>query len=359
MRGGGCVEPNPMVGCVIIDARGVVAAIAHHRRYGGPHAEAEAIRIAGPRARGATLYVTLEPCAHLGKTPPCTDAIVAAGVRRVVYCVADPNPIAAGGADRLRAAGVVVDRVADCPLAERTLAPFVHGVTTGRPWVVAKWAQTLDGRSATRTGESQWISSRASRRLVHRLRGRVDAIITGIGTVTADDPLLTARDVPLRRIARRVVIDPGLDVPMSSKLVHTARQTPLLLACLPDAMTARPDRAEALRLAGVELLAAPRFDESWPDVAVVLRHLRNEFGAASALVESGAGLLGHLLHRGLVDQTITFIAPTILGDDQARPAVRGRAAPSLADGVRLDLLRVTRRSDDIIALHAVHRTPEV
>ena len=187
------MEPNPLVGCVIAHGARVLGE-GWHERFGGPHAEVAALAAAGPAARGATAYVTLEPCCHYGKTPPCSEALVAAGLARVVVAQADPFPqVAGGGLAQLRAAGIAVE-VGLLEAAARQLnAPYLKLVTQGRPWVIAKWAMTLDGRIATQTGSSQWISNAASRAMVHRLRGRVDAILVGRGTAAADDPLLTAR----------------------------------------------------------------------------------------------------------------------------------------------------------------------
>src|SRR5688500_6693810 len=193
-RGRGAVEPNPMVGAVVLSADGRLVGEGYHERFGGPHAEVIALATAGEGSRGGTLYVTLEPCCHHGKTPPCTDAVLRSGVRRVVAAMADPFPKVAGGGLRvLRDAGLEV-HVGPCGAeAGRLNAPYLKLVRTGRPWVHLKWAMTLDGRIATRTGDSKWISSEASRAKVHDLRGRVDAVVVGRGTVIADDPLLTAR----------------------------------------------------------------------------------------------------------------------------------------------------------------------
>src|SRR5215217_9762955 len=193
-KGRGFVEPNPMVGAVLLDSAGQLAGEGWHQKFGGPHAEVFALAEAGDRARGGTLVVTLEPCCHHGKTPPCTDAVLKAGIARVVAAMADPFPkVAGGGLAILRGAGVDVS-VGLCEVEAVALnAPYLKLLRTGRPWVHAKWAMTLDGKIATRTGDSKWISGEESRRRVHELRGRMDAIVVGRGTVVADDPLLTAR----------------------------------------------------------------------------------------------------------------------------------------------------------------------
>ena len=209
LRGHGEAEPNPSVGCVIADASGRVVSEGRTDRVGGPHAEVVALRGAGKAARGGTAWVTLEPCNHHGRTPPCVDAMIDAGVARIVIGTRDPNPVAAGGLDRLRAAGIEVVLRDDVDSVRRLHASFRHRIGTGRPWVVAKWAETADGDLVAPPGRPRTISSRASHRLVHRERGRVDAILTGIGTVLADDPRLDARVRRPRRRPIRVVVDRG------------------------------------------------------------------------------------------------------------------------------------------------------
>src|SRR5262245_23696665 len=205
-KGRGFVEPNPMVGAVVLDPAGQLAGEGWHQKFGGPHAEVFALAAAGDRARGGTLVVTLEPCCHWGKTPPCTDAVLKAGVRRVVAAMADPFPkVAGGGLQILCGAGLEVHVGLCAPEAKRLNAAYLKLLRTGRPWVRLKWAMTLDGKIATRAGDSKWISGDESRRKVHELRGLVDAIIVGRGTVTADDPRLTARP-PGPRVPARVVV---------------------------------------------------------------------------------------------------------------------------------------------------------
>ncbi|HEU5116788.1 MAG TPA: bifunctional diaminohydroxyphosphoribosylaminopyrimidine deaminase/5-amino-6-(5-phosphoribosylamino)uracil reductase RibD, partial [Isosphaeraceae bacterium] len=221
----GRVEPNPMVGAVLVKD-GRLLSVGHHDRFGGPHAEIHALSNSGSSARGASLYVTLEPCCHTGKTPPCVDAILRAGVTRVVAAMRDPFPrVAGGGFARLSEAGVEVEVGIEEQAARTLNAPYLKRLTTGRPYVIAKWAMTLDGKTAVRGGQSQWISGPRSRALVHELRGRVDGLISGIGTVLADDPLLTARPAGPRQ-AVRVVLDSSARLPLSSRLVQTAGECP-------------------------------------------------------------------------------------------------------------------------------------
>lgn len=350
-RGFGRVEPNPVVGAVI--ARdGLVLGMGHHRVFGGAHAEVEAIeacRRAGADVRGATLYCTLEPCHGTGKQGSCCEAIKGAGLARVVYARPDPHPKGREGAATLRQAGIACDLSYASPSATRLSDPFVKRVTTGLPWVIAKWAQTIDGRIATRTGESQWISNPHSRRRVHELRGRVDAILTGIGTVLADDPLLTAREVPVRRAARRVIVDTHLDLPPGSKLARTARQAPTTLACDKAMAVAHIalERRTALEDLGVEVMGVPTRLDDRVDLELLLRTLVSHHGVSTVLVESGAALLGSLLASDLVDELRVYVAPMLLADDHARPAMMGLAVPSLGEARRFTLIRAKAVGEDV------------
>ncbi|HWA98537.1 MAG TPA: bifunctional diaminohydroxyphosphoribosylaminopyrimidine deaminase/5-amino-6-(5-phosphoribosylamino)uracil reductase RibD, partial [Pirellulales bacterium] len=249
-HGQGYVEPNPMVGCII--ARGAeLIAEGWHRRFGGPHAEIEALNVAGARAAGATMYVTLEPCCHTGKTPPCTRAIIAAGIGRVVAAMRDPFPaVSGGGFAELQHAGISVESGLHEAEARRLNAPYLKLVDRGRPWVIAKWAMSLDGKIATRTGSSRWISNATSRTVVHRLRGRMDAIIVGRGTAETDDPLLIARPAG-PRVAVRIIIDSRAGLSLGSQLVRTLHEAPVLLVASESADSSRCD---ALRAAGCEVL---------------------------------------------------------------------------------------------------------
>src|SRR4051812_35648886 len=237
-RGQGSVEPNPMVGCVIV-RDGEIVGEGWHEYFGGPHAEVNALAMAGERAAGATAYVSLEPCCHQGKTPPCTQALIRAGVKRVVIAVEDPYPEVRGrGIAELRNADIECEPGVCGPEANWVLAPYRKLLATGRPWVIAKWAMTLDGKLAARTGDSQWISSEASRAVVHQLRGRMDAIIVGSGTARIDNPLLTTRPVDfadVKRTATRIVVDSAASLPLESRLVQTARDVPVLVAAAEDA----------------------------------------------------------------------------------------------------------------------------
>ncbi|MCA9303309.1 MAG: bifunctional diaminohydroxyphosphoribosylaminopyrimidine deaminase/5-amino-6-(5-phosphoribosylamino)uracil reductase RibD [Phycisphaerales bacterium] len=341
LRGFGLVEPNPMVGAVIVRGDEAIG-IGHHRVFGGLHAEREAIKNCRDRGfdpRGATLFCTLEPCCHHGKQPPCTEAVIDAGIARVVIAREDPAEISGGGSQILRDAGVEVERTSESPLAYGLCDPFVHRVRTGRPWVIAKWAQTLDGRIATRTGESKWISGVACRRRVHRLRGRVDAVLVGIGTAIADDPMLNPRDVRhVRREPARIVIDTHGRLPADSKLVRTARDIRTILVTTQGTSVDLPD-VEVCRVAGDGLV----------DLEAALQAI-GELGIATLLVEAGPRLLGSLVEADLVDEAIVHLAPGILGDAEALPVAVGREIAGL-DGMRRYRLVRSRPVGDDVELH--------
>lgn len=348
-QGRGGAEPNPLVGCVIVQGAETIGE-GFHRRYGGPHAEIEALDVAGPRAQGSTLYVTLEPCCHWGKTPPCSQTIIRAGVRRVVAAMSDPFPqVAGGGLAELTAAGVEVD-VGVLESEARSLnAPYLKLIETGRPWVIAKWAMTLDGKLATRAGSSRWISSEASRALVHKLRGRVDAIIVGRGAVEADDPLLTARP-PGPRVATRVVLDRRASIASDRQLVRTAREVPVFIAAGPDAPAGDCQR---LRDAGCEV-----WQSSTPDSAMHIRQLLQELGRrrmTNVLVEGGAELFGAFFDAGLVDEVQAFIAPKLSGGRAAPSPIAGQGIESMSEALRLEAVQVENADGDVYLRGRVKR----
>jgi diaminohydroxyphosphoribosylaminopyrimidine deaminase/5-amino-6-(5-phosphoribosylamino)uracil reductase len=360
LRGLGRVEPNPLVGCVIV-RDGRVIGMGHHRRFGGPHAEIDAINDClrrGGTPRGTTVYVTLEPCNGTGRNPPCAGRLIELGVGEVVYACADPNPLKAGGADALRAAGIAA-RLSDAsPAASALAAPFLLRMREGRPWVIAKWAQTIDGRIATRTGESKWISNEASRRRVHRLRARVDAVLTGIGTVIADDPMLTARGVPLRRTAARVVVDTDLDLAPETLLARTAREVPTIVACDRDLASSGFTGGARQRLeeAGVIVLGVPPDPGGRGlDLRAMLERLWKERSIATLMVEAGPGLLGSMCDADLIDEAVVYVAPMLLGDEHAKGVAAGRLAESLSQARRFDLIRTRRVGNDVELTYRRHR----
>jgi diaminohydroxyphosphoribosylaminopyrimidine deaminase / 5-amino-6-(5-phosphoribosylamino)uracil reductase len=335
--GWGQTAPNPMVGAVLV-RDGEIVGEGYHARFGADHAEVVALRSAGDLARGSTLYVTLEPCAHHGKTPPCADAIIAAGVSRVVVATADPSPVAAGGAERLRAANVEVTLGVEQRPARELNAPFFHAIASNRPWVTLKLGVSLDGAIADRGGQSKWITNAASRREDHRLRAGNDAIAVGIGTVLADDPALTVRDaLPPRVPPIRVVFDRSARLPHDGQLARTAREIPVVV------ITAKP--APALAALGVEVLVAP----TTPAALVALR----QRGIRSLLVEGGATLAGALLDESLVDRLVIFQSPRILGAGAAGAFAFARAQTA-ADARRLPILARRAFDDDLMTVYHVH-----
>lgn len=363
IRAMGDVEPNPLVGCVLV-RDGEVIGIGHHRRWGGLHAEREALadaRRRGNDPRGSTAYVTLEPCRHVGKQPPCTDALIEAGVRGVVAARPDPAEVSGGGFDVLRRAGIACRFDASSELAVRIAEPFVKRVRAGMPWVIAKWAQTIDGRIATRTGESKWISGEAARLRVHRLRARVDAMLTSMGTVIADDPMLTARGVrKVHRVATRVVVDTDLDIGEDAALVRTARETPTIVCCAKELATAHlmADRVQRLEAAGVRVMGVPSAGlNKGLDLGLLLRALVEKAGVSTVMIEAGGGMLGSLLEADLIDEAVVYLAPMVLGDERAIAAATGRIAGALSEGRRFDLLRAKRLGGDI-ELHYRRRREE-
>ncbi len=321
-RGWGRVAPNPLVGAVVV-REGRTVGEGYHREYGKPHAEVEALRAAGEAARGATLYVTLEPCAHHGKTPPCTDAIMAAGVRRVVFALYDPSPAAGGGAEILRRAGLDVDGGVEAEAASDLNAPFFHAFTaagSARPWIQLKLALSVDARLADREGRSTWITSEMAREEVQRLRAACDAIAVGIGTVLADNPRLTARGAIMpRRPPVRVVFDRALRLPPESFLAQTAREVPVWIVCGSEPAS---DRRHALEGLGVRILQAA-------DMETALAALR-EAGVASLFCEGGASLAGALLRAEVVDRLALFYAPLFLGPEGRSPFM-ALESPVMAD----------------------------
>jgi diaminohydroxyphosphoribosylaminopyrimidine deaminase/5-amino-6-(5-phosphoribosylamino)uracil reductase len=306
-------SPNPHVGAVVVK-NGEVLGTAHHERAGGEHAESGALRAAGVKAKGASLYVTLEPCNHHGRTPPCTDAIIASKVARVVIGCRDPNPHVEGkGVEKLRAAGIEVLTGVREDKAQASIAPWAKHITVGLPYVSLKLALSLDGRIATRTGESKWVTGPDARAKVHLLRAKSDGIAVGIGTALADDPRLTVRDAPGDSPVR-IVFDTKLRLPIASRLVQTARETPTLVLC---GMDAPVDIEEQLGEHGVECLRSPQSAEGRLDVLSALRSLAQR-GVVSLMVEGGAELAGSFLAGRFADELHVFVAPILLGP-------RGRA----------------------------------
>jgi len=341
-----------MVGCVIVQGEEIVGE-AWHRLFGSPHAEALALAAAGERARGGTMYVTLEPCCHHGKTPPCTDAIIAAQTKRVVVAMRDPFPQVAGsGLKQLAAAGIEVELGLHEAEAQQLNAPYLKLLATGRPWVIAKWAMTLDGKIATRSGYSKWISGDAARQVGHQLRGRVDGVMIGRKTAQLDDPLLTARpegESPAR-LAVRIILDSMAGLPSFSQLVRTAGQYPTLIAAGPDAPEKDLRRLAAARCEVLPFAPPSRYER--------LIQLLDELGRrrmTNVLVEGGATLLGSMFDAGQIDEVHVFIAPKLFGGQKARSPIRGAGVEQIADALALEGVQTRIVGEDIYVSGRVRR----
>jgi len=341
MRGIGTTHPNPRVGAVLLQ-EGLPVGNGYHERAGGPHAELRALEAAGALARGGTLVVTLEPCAHFGRTPPCTDAILAAGVRRVVIGMRDPNPLVDGrGIERLRHEGVdVVVGVLE-PECAALNPPYLKHLATGLPWVTLKAMLSLDGRIATDSGDSRGLGGAQEQRVAHRLRAEHDAVVVGLGTVLLDDPLLTVRHVRGRN-PLRVVLDSSLRTPDRARIRDAEADAPVVFAT-----TSRDERvARAFEARGAEIW---RFDPA-PDGRVPLRLLLARLAASgrySVLVEGGSTVHTAFLREGLADRVALGIAPVILGGSVAPSFVRDLGHAKIADGIAVEDLRVRRIGRDL------------
>ncbi|MFF9686543.1 bifunctional diaminohydroxyphosphoribosylaminopyrimidine deaminase/5-amino-6-(5-phosphoribosylamino)uracil reductase RibD [Streptomyces sp. NPDC014623] len=335
-RGLGATSPNPVVGCVILDAAGEVAGEGFHQRAGGPHAEIHALREAGERARGGTACVTLEPCNHTGRTGPCAQALIEAGVRRVVYAVGDPNPQATGGADTLGAAGVQVEQGLLADEAESGNTAWLTSVRLGRPYVLWKYAATLDGRIAAADATSRWITSPEARADVHRLRAEADAVVVGSGTARADDPQLGVRGIEGATQPLRVVVDTGATaVRPGARVLDTTAPTLVAVA----------DDAGADHLPGDTVLRLPRA-AAGPglDIGALLAALHDR-GVRSVLLEGGPVLAGSFVAAGAVDTVVGYLAPVLLG---AGPAALADAGIStLSQALRLDVTETVRIGPDL------------
>lgn len=339
-QGRGQVEPNPMVGCVIV-RDGSIVAEGWHQKFGGPHAEAVALDIAQAEAKGADVYVTLEPCCHEGKTPPCTEALIHSGIARIIVGCEDPNPQVAGkGIALLREAGINVE-VADDPACRRLTAPFAKLITKGQPWVIAKWAMTLDGKIASHTGSSQWITSEASRALAHQIRGRVDAILVGRITVERDNPLLTARP-PGPRVATRIVLDSEASISPESQLVTTAATVPVMVVARDNASSERVEQLEKL---GVEVFKLPPVP--WQEQLLKLLDELGRRQMTNLLVEGGSQVFGAFADIGAIDEVHAFIAPKLAGGKDAPSAIGGTGIVDMADVVPLQEVSFEMLDGDI------------
>jgi diaminohydroxyphosphoribosylaminopyrimidine deaminase/5-amino-6-(5-phosphoribosylamino)uracil reductase len=353
-EGAGYVSPNPLVGCVIVKD-GQVVGRGYHQRFGGPHAEVYALQEAGTRASGATLYVNLEPCSHTGKTPPCAEAIVQAGIRRVVMAWRDPNPLVAGGGlARLQQAGIAVTVGVGEAEARQLNEAFLKYITTQCPFVTLKCAISLDGKIATRTGASRWITGDLARAEVHRLRHATDAIMVGIGTVLQDDPLLTTR-LPDRHgvHALRVIIDSTLRLPLQAQVAQVTADCRTLVA---TTSRAAPARQQQLQTQGVEILLLPAYDDGHVNLEALWHYLGTR-GVASVLVEGGATLSATLLRRRLVDKVLFFVAPKIIGDDGIS-VIGACGVETMEQVIRFHHLTGQRLGEDVVLQAYLSRSDE-
>ncbi len=338
-KGTGYVNPNPLVGAIIVKD-GAIIGKGYHKTFGGPHAEVFALEQAAEEADGATMYVTLEPCCHQGKTPPCTERIIAAGIKCAVIACRDPNPLVNGqGIANLQGAGIEVREGVLRKEAQQVNEIFFRFITAGIPFVQLKLAMSLDGKIATKRGDSKWISSEQSRIEVHRMRGRFASVLVGLNTVTADDPMLTVRHVSGKNPIRIVLDQRGL-IPMTSRILHTEGRTIVITGAMPAESEAM------IRKLGKEVWCVPD-DRGYIDLGSLLQRLGNE-GIDSVLVEGGGETAASLLQAGLVDKITFFVAPIIIGGRAAVPAVGGDGADRVVDGIKLRNMTISRIGDDFL-----------
>jgi len=345
----GMTSPNPMVGAVIVMNDKLIAE-DFHRKAGTPHAEVLAIEKAGESARGSTLYVSLEPCCHTEKrTPPCTKSIINAGIRKVIIGMRDPNPKVSGmGILELQSAGIEVKSGILEDDVKRLNEPYVKYITTGKPFVTLKIAMTLDGKIATPEGQSKWITGERARKTVHRLRSRVDAILTAIGTVKADDPQLTAR-IKGGRNPRRIVIDPNLEIPLESKILQMPPGTILIIKKLNDisqSATLQPSglKEKLLSEKGVGII---KYEGEKVELNWLMKRL-GEMDITSVLIEGGSSLNARALEDGIVDKVMFFIAPIIIGGRESVPAVGGKQYKKLEEAYRMANSTIRRIGEDFL-----------
>lgn len=343
-KGRGHVSPNPLVGAVVV-RDGRVVGQGYHQVVGGAHAEVNAIDDAGDAARNATLYVTLEPCNHFGRTPPCTRKILDAGLQRIVVAMRDPNPDVAGGGNAfLISRGLDVVCGVEEAAARKQNEYFIKYVRTRRPFVVLKIASTLDGRIATRSGDARWVTGPSARAHVHQLRHAMDAILVGIGTVEADDPQLTTRlDGDQGVDPVRIVLDTGLRMPETARILDPSSSAPTWVACGPDAPQADRKRLQAK---GAQVMRTP-LKHGRIDLAALMERL-GEQGVTSVLIEGGARVAGEALRAGIVDKVVFFYAPKIYGGDDGIPICRGKGPDLMSATTAVQDVELDRMGDDIM-----------
>lgn len=351
-KGRGMVEPNPLVGAVIVRDNRIVGK-GYHRAFGLPHAEVNAINDAGSPCKDATLYVSMEPCAHFGKTPPCVDAIKQAGINRVFFAVYDPNPITMrNGVKALKEAGIEVIGGVLEDEARDLNAPFFKLMTEKMPYVIAKWAMSLDGKIATMTGNSQWISGEKSKAYVHKLRGLMDGIIVGIGTVLVDDPLLTCRAKFAKRRPKRIVIDSKALLPLNSRLINTINEAEVFVA---TTYSAPEERIKRLESAGCKIIRVNSDNNRLVDLNQIFKELGN-LQFTNVLIEGGSRIFGSLFDNDLVDKVLIFISSKIIGGANALSPVTGKGVFKVSEAIKFDKTSVKGCGHDIV-IEAVRKRP--
>lgn len=341
-KGRGFVEPNPMVGALIVK-NGEIIGRGYHETFGKNHAEINAINDAGMECKGSDIYVTLEPCTHFGKTPPCSQAIKEAGIKNVFIASKDPNPVAkTNGSQILKEAGINVIHGILENAADKLNAPFFKLISEKMPYVTAKWVMTLDGKIATRTGDSQWISNEESRSYVHKIRGEMDAIMVGIGTALADNPLLTCR-TQSKRIAKRIIVDSNASLPLDSKLIKTIGEAEVLIATTEQAPEERVARLED---AGCKIIKT-NLKNGKVDLKQVFEEL-GRMNLTNLLVEGGGKVFGSLLDNNLMDKAVIFVSPKIVGDANAISPVAGNGILSISQSIQFSDISYSQLANDIV-----------
>lgn len=357
-KGGGYVHPNPLVGCVVVND-GAIIAEGYHEKYGEYHAERNALTRCNTETKGASLYVTLEPCCHYGKTPPCTEIIIEKGIKKVFVGILDPNPLVAGkGVKMLQEAGIEVE-VGLCENEIREMNKvFLKYITTKKPYVIMKTAMTLDGKIAAHTGDSKWVTNEESRKMVHELRSELAGVVVGIGTVLADDPMLTCRLEGNHHQPVRIVVDSNLRIPVDSQLVKTAREYRTIVATTVISTEAERngeisfncrrflDSLRSLEMTGVEVLEC-QSKNNHVDINDLMIKL-GSMGIDSLLLEGGGTLNAAFLEAGCVDEVWTFIAPKIIGGEGAKTPVSGKGIDKMSEAINLQNIDIQNINGDIL-----------
>jgi len=343
-KGVGKVSPNPLVGCVIVKNNRIVGQ-GYHEYFGGPHAEIEALRNAGPKTKGATLYINLEPCCHWGKTPPCTDAIIDAGIKQVVVSMKDPNPLVNGkGIKQLKVKGVKCKVGILEEEAKELNRAYIKFVTKKMPYVILKTAMSLDGKIATRRGESKWITSTEAREYVHSLRSQVDAVLVGINTVLKDNPTLTTHSKGHNPL--RIILDPYLSIPRNAEVLDDQAETLLVISETITQSEQNRKKIKILENSGIKILASPEEDGKF-DFREIMRQLA-DMNITSVLIEGGGGTNAYALEAGIVDEIMFFIAPKIIGGKNAPTPVEGEGIKTLSEALRIKDLSIEKIGEDFL-----------